>query len=80
MTEAQHESPPDPAPPVSEPGPNTARLVVVGFVALVAAFVIYMALGMPGMDHGGGSSPQMDMDHEMGEGMAPSVGPEPAAS
>lgn len=46
-------------------GPNTARLVVIGFVALVVAFVLYMALGMPGMDHGGdGMDPNMPgMDH-----------------
>jgi hypothetical protein len=74
VTEAQPAGPLEPAAPgSSEPGPNTARLLVVGFVVLVVAFVAYMALGMPGMDHGGDGSPQMD--HEMDEGMLPSVGP-----
>ena len=47
-------------------GANNARWVVIGFLALVAALVLYMALGMPGMNHGGGGG----MDHEnmdMGE-------------
>ena len=54
----------------SKPEPNNARLVVIGFVVLVAGFVLYMALGMPGMDHGGDGG----MDHEMDEGeMLPSA-------
>jgi hypothetical protein len=44
-------------------GANNARWVVIGFIALIVAFVIYMALGMPGMNHGGGGG----MDHDMGD-------------
>ena len=47
-------------------GANNARWVVIGFLALVAAFVLYMALGMPGLNHGGGGG--MDHDNmDMGE-------------
>lgn len=53
-------------------GPNTGRWVVVGFVALLAAFIVYMALGMPGMDHGSGGG---GMDHDMSEDMLPSMTP-----
>lgn len=53
-------------------GPNNARWVVVGFVALIVGFVIYMALGMPGMDHGGGGG--MDHDNmDMDDGMLPAI-------
>ena len=44
-------------------GPNNARWVVIGFVALIAAFVLYMALGMPGMSHDGGGVMDHDMDN-----------------
>ncbi|MGQ0505695.1 MAG: hypothetical protein ACT4TC_10290, partial [Myxococcaceae bacterium] len=47
-------------------GPNNARWVVIGFVALIVGFVLYAALGMPGMDHGG--DPQMDHVMEAGLG------------
>lgn len=54
-------------------GPNNARWVVIGFVALIVAFVVYMALGMPGMDHGGGDGMDHDMDGmDMGK-MLPST-------
>ena len=57
---------PEPA-PQHEPvgyyaGANNARWVVFGFVALIAAFVIYMALGMPGMSHDGDGGMDHDMD------------------
>ena len=57
--------------PAEEPvtyyrGANNARWVVIGFLALIAALVLYMALGMPGMNHGGGGG--MDHDNmDMGE-------------
>jgi hypothetical protein len=72
MVDQHHTEPVDAATPAAEPedagyyrGPNTARTVVIGFVVLVVAFVLYMALGMPGMDHGGdGMDPNMPgMDH-----------------
>ena len=70
-------NPPLEAPPSDDEladytGPNTARWVVIGVVALIVGFVIYMALGMPGMDHGGGGG--MDHDNmEMDEGMLPAI-------
>lgn len=44
-------------------GPNNARWVVIGFVGLIAAFVLYMALGMPGMSHDGGGGMDHDIDN-----------------
>ena len=50
-----------------EQGPNNARWVVIGFAVLVAVFVAYMAVGMPGMDHGGGDGSEVDHgDMDMG--------------
>ena len=56
----------EPEPPGYYVGANNARWVVIGFLVLIAAFVIYMALGMPGMNHGGGGGMDHDMD-DMGQ-------------
>lgn len=53
---------------------RSARPLIVGALALAAAFVAYLAFGMPGMDHGAdgtmggasGAGAMSDMDH--GEG------------
>lgn len=42
--------------------PRSDKIFVVAFIAVVAAVIAYFALGMPGMDHGSGSSMDgMDM-------------------
>lgn len=51
------------AEPSGDTGANNARWVVIGFVALITAFVLYMALGMPGMSHDGGGGVDHDMDN-----------------
>ena len=43
----------------------SGRRVVVGLACLVAAFVAYLALGMPGMDHSSGE--MRDMEHPAGQ-------------
>jgi phage shock protein E len=45
-----------------EPGVEGRRIIVIIALA-VAAVVAYFALGMPGMDHGGGSDGMASMDH-----------------
>lgn len=46
----------------AETGVDGRRMVAFAAVA-VAAVVAYFALGMPGMDHGGGSGGMVSMDH-----------------
>jgi hypothetical protein len=67
VTEAQ------PAPELVDfyTGRTNARWVVVGFVALIAAFVLYIALGMPGMSHDGGGGMDHDMDNMRSGEMLP---------
>jgi len=60
---------------VTAPHPDVdgraARPLIIGAIALVAAFVAYLAFGMPGMDHGAdgtmggasGTGAMSDMDH-----------------
>jgi len=52
--------------PVVQPTERSGRALVVAGAVAAAAFVAYLALGMPGMDHGpsdaGGSMASMDMD------------------
>jgi len=45
-----------------DPGVDGRRMIAVAAVA-VAAVVAYFVLGMPGMDHGGGSDGMAPMDH-----------------
>ena len=49
---------------VSERGVDGRRFIVIAIVA-VAAIVAYFALGMPGMDHGGGTTAMESMDPSM---------------
>jgi phage shock protein E len=45
--------------------PRSDKSFMVAFIAVVAAVIAYFALGMPGMDHGSGSSMDgMDMTSE----------------
>lgn len=38
----------------------SGRAIVVGLVVLAVLFVAYLLLGMPGMEHSGGETPEMD--------------------
>jgi hypothetical protein len=44
---------------------TSGRWVLVGLACLVAAFVAYVALGMPGMDHSDGE--MRDTEHPSGQ-------------
>ena len=43
----------------------SGRWVIAGLASLVVAFVAYLALGMPGMDHSNGE--MRDMEHPTGQ-------------
>ena len=47
----------------------SGRWVVVGLVGLAAAFVLYLAAGMPGMSHSSGE--MRDMEHQSTTGAEP---------
>lgn len=52
-------------PPSSEG--RSAKVLIVAVAVVIGAFVAYMALGMPGMDH---STPEPNPGHQM-DGMTP---------
>ena len=47
----------------------SGRWVVVGLAGLAAAFVLYLAVGMPGMSHSNGE--MRDMEHQSTTGAEP---------
>jgi rhodanese-related sulfurtransferase len=52
--------------PAGRPAQHSGRALVVAGVAAAALFVVYLVLGMPGMDHGpsgGEESSMASMDH-----------------
>jgi rhodanese-related sulfurtransferase len=49
----------------AEPTHRSGKVIVVAFTTLIAGVALYFALGMPGMDHGSGSTMDgMDMSSE----------------